>query len=187
MYGLVNAAVEEFVVSNFGRPKWDLIRQKAGVDAGSFNRMDQYPDEVTYNLVGAATEVLGVSAADALKGFGEFWVLFTGKEGYGGLFDQAGGNLKDFLFNLDNLHTRVGASFPKLKPPSFRFDTIDEETVVMHYHPGAPNRVGLCPMVEGLLSGLSKRFRTELSMEHTVCREQGADHCQWRLTIPTDA
>jgi predicted hydrocarbon binding protein len=183
MYGLVNAAVQDFVVSNFGVDKWEKIKSKAGISMASFNRMEPYPDDVTYKLVGAASEVLGVGAADALKAFGEFWVLYTGKAGYGELFDSAGRNLREFLFNLDNLHTRVGASFPKLRPPSFRFEVIDDEMMRMHYHPGAPNRVGLCAMVDGLLIGLAKHFETELQMEQTACKEKGADHCEWLLKL----
>lgn len=183
MYGLVNAAVEDFVCSSFGRERWETIKQKAGVTQEAFNRMDSYPDEITYRLVEAACGVLGVTAADALRGFGEHWVRYTGREGYGDLFDQAGRSLKDFLLNLDNLHTRVGQSFTKLRPPSFRFDVIDDETMRMHYHPGAPTRTGLCPMVEGLLTGLSKHFKQELTAEHVACQLKGADHCEWMLTV----
>ena len=32
MYGLVNQAIQEMVVSNFGDDKWDEIRDKAGAD-----------------------------------------------------------------------------------------------------------------------------------------------------------
>jgi hypothetical protein len=183
MYVLVNAAVQEFVSTNFGAAKWAAIKLEAGVTVDEFSRMQPYPDETTYKLVGAASKVLGVTPEDALRAFGEFWVLFTGKEGYGNLFDSAGGSFKDFLFNLDNMHTRVGASFPKLKPPSFRFDVIDDENLRMHYQPGLPTRQGLCPMVEGLIVGLSKHFQTEVSMEHSACSKSGADHCEWMLTF----
>lgn len=183
MYGLVNAAVQELVESQFGKDKWEQIREKAGVPVSSFNRMDGYPDDLTYKMVGAASEVLGIPPDDVMKAFGEFWVLYTGKEGYGHLFDIAGDSLKDFLFNLDNLHTRVGQSFPKLKPPSFRFDVIDDENVRMHY---LSTRAGLCPLVVGLLGGLSKRFKTELTMEETACSRKGAEHCEFLLTIPSE-
>jgi hypothetical protein len=182
MYGLVNAAVEDFVCTNFGRDQWETIKARAGVTSQSFNRMESYPDELTYKLVEAACGVLGVTAEQALRGFGGHWVLYTGREGYGNLFDMAGRSLKEFLLNLDNLHTRVGQSFAKLKPPSFRFDILDDETLRMHYHPGG-GRTGLCPMVDGLLEGLSKHFKQALTMEHDVCKVRGADHCEWLLTV----
>jgi hypothetical protein len=180
MYGLVNAAIQDLVTSKFGKDKWEAIKAKVGVDIGAFSRMEPYPDDLTYKLVGATSEVLGISADDALKAFGEFWVLYTGTAGYGDIMEMAGGSLRDFLFNLDNLHTRVGQSFPKLRPPSFRFDVIDDDLIRMHYHTA---REGLCPMVIGLLNGLAKRFESELKIEHDRCKRSGAEHCEFLLTL----
>ena len=182
MYGLVNAAVQELVVSKFGKEKWEEIKKKAGVELASFNRMEPYPDDMTYKMVGAASEVLGIPPDDVMKAFGEFWVLYTGKEGYGKLLDIGGDSLKEFLFNLDNMHARVGQSFPKLRPPSFRLDVIDDETLRMHYH---STRGGLCPMVIGLLNGLAQRFKTQLQIEETACSRKGAEHCEFMLEMPS--
>jgi hypothetical protein len=180
MYGLVNAAVQDLVTSKFGKDKWEAIKAKVGLDVSSFSRMDAYPDELTYKLVGATSEVLGITPEDALKAFGEFWVLYTGTAGYGDIMDMAGGNLREFLFNLDNLHTRVGQSFPKLRPPSFRFEVIDDDVLRMHYHTA---REGLCPMVVGLLTGLAKRFESSLDINHDRCKKNGAEHCEFLLTL----
>ena len=62
MYGLVNAAIQELVCSKFGADKWEAIKKKAGVDLQVFNRMQPYPEEMTYNLVGAVSEVLNIPA-----------------------------------------------------------------------------------------------------------------------------
>lgn len=180
MYGLVNAAIKELVCTRFGEAKWDEIRAHAGVDVEVFSRMEQYPDAVTYRLVEAASKTLGIPADDVMDAFGEFWVLYTGREGYGHLFDIAGRSLREFLFNLDNLHTRIGQNFTHLRPPSFRFDIIDDEVVRMHY---LSDRQGLCPMVIGLLRGLSLHFRTDVAIEHPACARLGADHCEFVLKI----
>lgn len=181
MYGLVNAAVKELVCSRFGEEKWLEIKTRAGVDIEEFTRMDQYPDEVTYKLVGAASETLGISPDDVMRSFGEFWVLYTGREGYGHMFDIAGGSMRDFLFNLDKLHTRVGQNFAALRPPSFTFDVINAEVIRMHY---LSERSGLCPMVLGLLEGLASHFHTEVKIEHPVCSRLGAEHCEFIIRLP---
>ena len=180
MYGLVNSAVQELVCSKFGKDRWDEIRKRAGLDIEFFSRMSPYPDDLTYRLVGAASEVLDLPPDKVLEAFGEFWVLYTGKEGYGHLFSIAGNSLKDFLYNLDNLHTRVGQNFPQLQPPSFQFDDLGDSRLRMHYY---SDRTGLCPMVFGLVRGLAERFHTDLSVEHTECQRQGADHCEFILTL----
>ena len=60
MYGLVNQALEDFVKQGFGDAAWKQIRDNAGVSHEMFVSMDSYPDEVTFKLVMAATEVLNL-------------------------------------------------------------------------------------------------------------------------------
>lgn len=184
MYGLVNAAVQDLVCTSFGPDKWEAIKVKAGIEeVDTFSRMGQYPDEMTYRLVAAASDVLGLSSDEVMIAFGEFWVLYTGRLGYGHLFDIAGNSLRDFLLNLDALHTRVGQNFTQLRPPSFQYDILGDQVLRMHYH---SERQGFCPMVIGLLRGLSLRFQSEMSVEHPVCSKHGADHCEFLLTMSRD-
>ena len=82
MYGLVNKAVEQLVQRQFGEDKWMEIKNKAGVDS-NFVAMGSYPDEVTFSLVAAASEVLGSPPEAILEAFGEHWIQFTVDEGYG--------------------------------------------------------------------------------------------------------
>ncbi len=58
MYGLVNQAIEEFVLKNFDEATWENIKQKANYLQPGFISMESYDDAVTYNLVGAASEIL---------------------------------------------------------------------------------------------------------------------------------
>ena len=107
--------------------------------------------------MGAASEVLGLSAEEVLKAFGEHWVLYTGKEGYGEMLKMAGNTLPTFLQNVDNLHTRVGHLFPGMTPPSFRCTDIRENSLRLHYYSTRP---GLAPMVIGLVNGLAVMFKS---------------------------
>ena len=180
MYGLLNAALREFVASRHGSSTWDTIAQNAGVSVNHFHKMDPYPDELIYRLVGATAAVTEQSVDCILEGFGEFWVTYTAEQGYGPMFDIAGDSLRDFLLSLDELHVRVGRSFPKLVPPSFRFEPIDPQTLRMHY---LSQRKGLCPMIPGLLRGLSTRFKTPIQVREDQCAREGADHCAFAVTF----
>lgn len=180
MYGLANIAIEQLVCNNFGTEAWAAIKKKAGVNIESFSRMSPYPDEITFQLIGAAVEVLKIPPDDLMRTFGEFWAHYTPTQGYGYLFDMAGGSLIDFLYNLDNLHSRVGQNLPHLVPPSFRFDDLGNNRYRMHYH---SERFGLCNIVVGVLKGLSDRFKTPLDVTHPTCQRNGADHCEFELTV----
>lgn len=173
MYGLVNKAIEDLVCARFGQETWEAIKRKADVDIDAFVSMNAYSDDVTYRLVGAASEVLGLSLEALLEAFGEYWVLYTGREGYGEVLKMAGESLPAFLQNLDSLHARVGLVFPHLKPPSFRCTDIREDSLHLHYYTDRP---GLAPMVKGLLKGLGVMFGTEVDITQTSRREHGHDH-----------
>src|SRR5262245_58539495 len=183
MYGLVNTALQQLVTSRFGDEAWETIVRNAGVDVDVFVSMEAYPDGVTDALVGAATEVLGLSADEVLEAFGEHWVSYTAREGYGELLKLAGDSLPAFLQNLDNLHTRVGLMFPHLKPPSFWCTDIGKESLRLHYRPGVDSREGLGPFVVGLVKGLGRRFKTEVAITQTAHRRQGADHDEFVVTF----
>jgi Haem-NO-binding len=178
MYGLVNKAIADMVKSRFGEEIWQQIRQKAAVENDTFLSMEGYPDDVTHRLVKAGSEVLGLSPAEIMQAFGEFWVQYTATEGYGELLDMSGDDLPEFLQNLDNLHARVGVSFPQLKPPSFESTEVDENTLTLEYRSA---REGLAPMVIGLVKGLGDRFDTEVEINQTKSREDGIDHDEFLI------
>jgi hypothetical protein len=173
MYGLVNQALEDLVRSNHGDAVWASIRDRAQLNVESFLSMSEYPDAVTYGLVRAASEVLGQPPEAILEAFGEYWVLYTSKKGYGEMLEMAGSSLPEFLMNLDQLHTRLGVIMPHLQPPSFVCSDITDHSLTLAYH---SNRTGLAPMVIGLVRGLGKRFQTEVTIEKTAGREDGLDH-----------
>ncbi len=114
--------------------------------------------------------------------FGEYWVLYTAKEGFGEMLKMAGDDLCTFLRNLDNLHTRIGLSFPQLQPPSLKCTDIQADSMRLHYY---STRSGLAPMVIGLVKGLGKRFNEELDINQTVNRDQGADHDEFFIEVKT--
>lgn len=178
MYGLVNKAVQDLVRSRFGEDTWQAIKRKAGVEDDVFVSMDAYPDAVTYDLVTASSDVLGLSPDEVLRAFGEHWILYTAREGYGDLLKMAGSTFLGFVQNLDNLHARVGMSFPDLKPPSFQCTDVADGSMRLRYY---STREGLGPMVVGLLHGLGKMFDMELTVAHEARRGEGSDHDEFLI------
>lgn len=163
MYGMLNRAIKDLVLQRHGAEAWTLVREKAGVEDDLFLSMEQYPDELTYRLVGAASEVLGASPDAILEAFGEYWITYTAEAGYGEILRAAGRSLEEMLGNLDQLHTRVRLGMPHLRPPSFRVTKTDDGALILHY---SSTRPGLAPCVVGLVKGLAKRFGEEVTVEH---------------------
>lgn len=162
MYGMVNAAVRGLVCENFGDDTWTKIHTMAGAPE-KFVAMQSYPDEITYNLVGAAEKILDMAAPDILFAFGEYWVAEIATAHYASLMKASGSTFSDFLHNLDHMHQRIRVTFPDYSPPSFRVKVLSEGVLQVDYY---SDREGLLPFVEGLFSGLAKHFKVEIKVEH---------------------
>ena len=173
MYGIVNKAIQELVIEQFGETVWDQVRLKSGVQEDFFISNQPYPDIVTYQLAGAVSEVTGLGLKDVLIAFGEFWVLNTGKQKYGSLMEAGGASLKEFLINLPNFHNRISLIYPNLKPPEFRISHIGDNSLRVHYY---SERLGLEDFVTGLLQGLGKLYNSPVTTEMLERRADGGDH-----------
>lgn len=180
MYGMVNKAIEDLALKVGGPDVWNEIKQRAGIDEVAFVSMNSYDDDITYRLVGAASDVLGLPAEAVLEEFGKHWILYTGREGYGPLLSSAGTSVADFLRNLDALHARVRLSMPDLRPPSFTVENLDDDKIAVHYY---STRAGLGPMVVGLLKGLGAMLDEPVEVERMGQTEQGADHDVFLVTM----
>jgi len=184
MYGMVNRAVEELVVARFGHARWLEIRDRAGVDVEEFVSSEGYDDKITYDLVAAGSEVLGLTPEQILEAFGEHWVLETAAKGYDHLLAAAGSTLPEFLDNLPDFHSRIMLMMPKLEPPEFRVSEREDDSLVLHYH---SHRPGLQPFVIGLIKGLAKRFDTDVEVELRAGRHTGLEHDEFLIRWPVAA
>ncbi len=173
MYGIVNQAIEDLVRSRFGEEKWVKVKERSGVDEDFFISNEPYNDEITYKLAGAVSEEMGISIAEVLQAFGEWWVLKTGMQKYGGLMQGGGRTLREFLLNLSVFHNRIMLIYPKLTPPEFMTSNVEERSIHIHYF---SKRKGLQEFVRGLLSGLGKMYETPVNIILLESREKGSDH-----------
>ena len=176
MYGLINSSLQSMIRKKFGEEQWNRVLSASGVPEDSFLSMRSYDDAITYDLVGAASAVLGAPAEACLEMFGEWWVLETAARRYGPLLDAAGKDLVEFLSNMNALHDHITGTFVNYVPPEFRVESLEGGRHRIHY---VSKRQGLTPFVVGLLKGLATRFDSEVEFnsqkalpvtlgEHTV-------------------
>ena len=179
MYGMVNLAVRDLVITKFGESTWQTICDKAGVTSPDFVPLKAYPDHITYALVGAASETLGMSTEQILHAFGDHWVKYTASEGYGVMMDMFGRDFRSCLKNLNGMHSHMGAMMPELVPPRFTVDEIDPKHLRVHYF---STRQGLAPMVSGLLVALARKFGDTVTIEHHA-KGTRSDHDEFDVTF----
>ena len=170
MYGLVHNGFRDLIKSEFGAHAWDKVLEVSTLSESAFVAMQSYPDETTYQIVGAALEVLDISADQLMEKFGRHWVLETGPSAYGDLLDMAGDSLPELLDNLDDLHVHVANIMPHVQAPSFQCSEITENSLKLDYY---SSRQGLTPMVLGLVRGIGERFHTPCSVSVLSSEETG--------------
>ena len=173
MYGIINKAVEDMIVNNYGQQQWAKIKLAAGIDSDIFLSTEPYDDSVTLKLVGLASRELHIPESEVLFNFGKFWVLGTAHDNYGLLMKAAGDNLHDFLLNLPHFHDRIALIFSKSRPPEFRTIEIKTNSIEIHYF---SQRDGLSHFVRGLLQGLGEYFNKKIEIITVQARDMDHDH-----------
>ncbi|OYU79730.1 MAG: heme NO-binding protein [Flavobacterium sp. BFFFF1] len=173
MYGIVNRAIEDLVIANFGAEKWELIKERSGIDIDFFISSEPYDDDVTFKLAIAVAEEMDMTVGEVLIAFGEWWVIKTTSEKYTGLMQSGGNNLKEFLLNLPNFHNRVMLIYPKLTPPEFKVSDVSDDSIHLHYF---SKREGLQEFVRGLIQGLGKMYQTPVTIQLLQTRDDGSNH-----------
>jgi hypothetical protein len=162
MYGMVNKAIRGLVLEQHGRDNWDLICRQAN-SPESFDSFSEYDDAVTYNLVGAASEILETPGEKILYIFGVYWVESVATKSYKEIMSVEVNNFYSFLLGLDKMHSGMRHIFPNYSPPSFRVKSEGDASLQLDYY---SEREGLLPFVEGLLQGLATHFKVEIQVRH---------------------
>jgi hypothetical protein len=180
MYGMVNKAVQNLVLSAHGADVWERVRIQAGIEETNFLSMQSYPDEITYNLVDAICVELSSPPEPVLELFGDSWVGYASSQGYGPMLDFFGKDMRSLLRNLDALHVRLKAVFPHLRPPALGCEELAPDRYRLHY---VSHRSGLTHFVVGLIRGMARRFDEVVSVEIENLKAEGAEHDTFLITI----
>ncbi|XP_071668561.1 guanylate cyclase soluble subunit beta-2-like isoform X3 [Patagioenas fasciata] len=161
-YGFINTCLKSLVVEKYGEETWEKLRLQAGVQ-DSFLTFEVYKDEITMQLVDKACKILGVPADMVLREFGAYFFEFCKRSGYDHMLRTLGGNLYEFIENLDALHSYLSLSYQEMNAPSFRVEKNEDGSMHLHYY---SDRRGLCHIVPGIIGAAALDFfNIEISME----------------------
>ncbi|XP_023392486.1 guanylate cyclase soluble subunit beta-2-like [Pteropus vampyrus] len=154
LYGFINTCLQSLVIEKFGEETWEKLKASAEVQ-DAFMTYTVYDDLITIKLIQEACKVLGVSMEAILKLFGEYFFKFCKKSGYDRMLRTLGGNLTEFIENLDALHSYLALSYKEMNAPSFRLERGADRKILLHYY---SDRSGLCHIVPGIIESVAKDF-----------------------------
>uniref|UniRef100_A0A8C1J8E3 guanylate cyclase n=1 Tax=Cyprinus carpio TaxID=7962 RepID=A0A8C1J8E3_CYPCA len=153
-YGFINTCLKSLVIERFGEETWENLRLMAGVQE-TFMTYEIYNDDITLRLVQEACKMLDISSEVVLKLFGEYFFSFCKMSGYDTMLRTLGGNLVEFIENLDALHSYLALSYEAMNAPSFRVERMDDGRILLHYY---SDRKGLYHIVPGIIEAVAKDF-----------------------------
>uniref|UniRef100_A0A182NVG2 Guanylate cyclase soluble subunit beta-1 n=1 Tax=Anopheles dirus TaxID=7168 RepID=A0A182NVG2_9DIPT len=135
---------------------------------GQFLVRQIYEDDITYNLIEAAVDILNIPAGDILELFGKTFFEFCQDSGYDKILQVLGATPRDFLQNLDALHDHLGTLYPGMRAPSFRCTETDGQ-LVLHYYSERP---GLEHIVIGIVKAVASKLHG-VDVEIKIIRRKG--------------
>lgn len=167
-------------MAGVGQDGWTRVCRKCGAEEFFFIAFEQYPDELTSSIAGAAASEMGISVDLLLEQVGEYWSQFTVQEGYGHLLDLVGTDFDSVVSRVDELHARLMVTMPELRPPSFHYNKREDGTIVIQY---SSHRRGLDSLVVGLLRGLARYFGQTAVVVQTIHRNESQDYDQFEVKL----
>ena len=175
MLGWINDCAEKLVIHTFGLEAWHTVKSKAKCDVedGGFLKLESYTDQSTIDLVVAASEVSGLTVDQVLEALGEFWAPYVAGEGYENLLWCQGSTFKDWLTNINAIHSHLQTTFPnKMTMPEFWVEVDDDESIILYYLSSRGNL--LAPIAKGIVNSVAKT-EFELSIVFDKLTTQGVD------------
>jgi hypothetical protein len=167
MYGMINKAIRTLVIREAGEEVWEQVLEESGIDEDVYEDLEAYDDGVTFSLVGAVSETLGVPPGDVLEMFGVYWATDVAPKGYGEYFNAFGDDFESFVAEM---HVRITKMLPSLVPPAFSIEELGEDHFKIHY---VSQRDGLAPLAVGMLKGIAQHFGGEADI--TQIEYKGTD------------
>ncbi|XP_008323106.1 guanylate cyclase soluble subunit beta-2 [Cynoglossus semilaevis] len=152
MYGFINSCLQSLVLEKFGEETWKKLSSLPGVQE-TFMTYTVYDDILTLSLVTEACSLLDVPSEVLLKLFGEHFFVFCKNAGYDTMLQTLGGNLVEFIENLDALHSYLALSYQEMNAPSFRVEMTDDGKMLLHYY---SDRKGLHHIVPGIMEAVGR-------------------------------
>ena len=181
VYGIVNLAIEDLIISEHGRGAWkEICSDEDTKHVFTFVTAEKYPDQITYSLISSASRLLGLSQDEVLRNIGRHWVTFIEKHSYGNLLRFAGKNFSDIIGRIDQIHAQALAIMPDLKAPTIQVEQLERGEFLIHYRSMRP---GLAWMAIGVIEGIADKFRKTLEIQHRERSCDGADHDLFSVRI----
>jgi len=155
MHGMVNRALQGFVIATCGAETWAEVRSQSGLPADGFEAMLAYPDAMTLDCFEAAAHVLHKHPNALLEDIGTWLVTDEHLEPLRRLMRFSGPSFLDFLTSLDEMADRGRLALPDLDMPDIALERLDASTFRIRARWRLP---GIGPILMGCLRAMADDY-----------------------------
>lgn len=172
MHGMVNRALQGFLIATYGDEIWAEVRGQAGLPFASFEAMLEYPDVMTLECFRAACHVLHKHPNALLEDVGTWLVTDTHLEPLRRLMRFSGASFLDFLYSLEEMGDRGRLAVPDLDMPQITLTRLDPSTFHIRARWSLP---GIAPILMGCLRAMADDYGALALLR--LDGVDGADEC----------
>ena len=118
MHGLIDKAIQCFVLDTYGLEAWRVTAQFPKLPVTQFEAMLVYDDALTEQALDAAARYLDKPRSVVLEDIGTYLASHPNVETLRRLLRFGGAHFVDFLYSLDDLHDRARLAVDDLELPT---------------------------------------------------------------------
>ena len=155
MHGMVNRALQGFLISTYGPAVWAEVRGQAGLPFTDFEAMLDYPDGMTMACFEAACHVLHKHPNALMEDIGTWLVTDTHLEPLRRLMRFSGASFLDFIHSLEEMGERGRLAVPDLDMPQIEVDRLDPSSFHIRARWSLP---GVAPILMGCLRAMADDY-----------------------------
>ncbi|MDP5135616.1 heme NO-binding domain-containing protein [Rheinheimera baltica] len=181
MKGIIFNVLEDMIVEQCGMVVWNDLLKKHAPPERVYISAKSYAETELMAITNDVALMLNMPLQDVVKAFGHY--LFNG------LASRHVGVIKRFedftslvMGIHDVIHVEVNKLYHEPALPTIISRIISPEQIEVTYR--SPRKMCFC--AEGLLFGAAQHFGQNITIVHTVCMHNGADHCILAIELQHD-
>ncbi|WP_299867886.1 heme NO-binding domain-containing protein [uncultured Roseobacter sp.] len=163
MHGLVNRAIQRFVVDSYGSAQWAAVARNADLGFVEFEAMWTYEDSLTPRVLAAVSDVLDRPYDELMEDIGTYLVSHPNLEALRRLLRFGGVNFLDFLHSLDDLPDRARLAVADLVLPRIELREHNPHQFSLNCEGDIP---GCGHLFTGVLRAMADDYGALVFLEH---------------------
>jgi predicted hydrocarbon binding protein len=173
MHGTIFFELKKYIEAKLGGHQgWDRVLSESKLGARTYEVMADYPDTELIQLISTASGITGMTVPSIVEDFGEF-IAPDLLQMYAGVINPQWKTLDVVEHTEDEIHSIVRLHNRDANPPNLKCIRTSENEVVIHY--SSPRK--LCDVAKGIVKGLAKHYRENISVTESTCMLKGAPSC----------